>query len=148
MGQQQLFLVILLMVLVGIATVLAISVFGTQSNSMNHDVVRQDLVTISAFVQSYVHKPLILGGGGGSFEGLDFSKIDFPADEVSDDGMHARNANGVYHIHSISTTEVGLWGEPMMEVSGPVDITSLVSDSDYFDLIVTKDDIIWNNTPD
>lgn len=147
MGQQQLLLVILVVVLVGIATVIAISVFGTASSSLNNDAVRQDLVSISASVQGYLQKPPMLGGGGGSFEGFDFNKIGFPADEISEDGMHARNANGVYHIYNVTPTEIGLWGEPMMEVGGPVDISSLVSDSDYFDLIVTKNDISWENIP-
>ncbi|MFD2533286.1 hypothetical protein [Gracilimonas halophila] len=147
MGQQQLLLVILVVVLVGIATVIAITVFGDASSSLNNDAVRQDLITISASVQSYLQKPPMMGGGGGSFEGFDFTKIAFPAEEISDDGMHARNANGVYHIFSVSSTEVGLWGEPMMEVGGPVDISSLVSDSDYYELIVTKNDISWSNTP-
>ena len=147
MGQQQLLLVILVTILVGIATVIAINVFGEASNSMNNDAVRQDLVAISVNVQSYLQKPPMLGGGGGSFEDFDFTKIAFPAEEISDDGMHARNANGVYHIYNVTPTEVGLWGEPMMEVGAPVDISSLVSDSDYYDLIVTKDDITWNNTP-
>ncbi|MCP9291966.1 MULTISPECIES: hypothetical protein [Gracilimonas] len=148
MGQQQLLLVILVAVLVGIATVIAITVFGDASNSMNNDAVRQDLITISASVQSYVQKPPMLGGGGGSFDGFTFHKIAFPADEISEDGLHARNANGVYHVYSVTPTEVGLWGEPMMEVGGPVDISTLVSDSDYFDLVVSKDDIVWTNTPD
>lgn len=147
MGQQQLLLVILVVVLVGIATVIAIIVFGNASNSLNNDAVRQDLIAISASVQGYLQKPPVLGGGGGSFEGFDFNKIGFPADEISADGMHARNANGVYHIYNITPTEVGLWGEPMLEVGGVVDITSLVSDSDYFDLVVTKNDLSWNNTP-
>ena len=147
MGQQQLLLVILVTVLVGIATVVAITVFDDASNSLNNDAVRQDLIAISASVQSYLQKPPMLGGGGGSFEGFTFDKIAFPAEEISDDGLHARNANGVYHIYSVSPTEVGLWGEPMMEVGGPIDISSLVSDSDYFDLVVTKDNITWNNTP-
>lgn len=147
MGQQQLLLVILVVILVGIATVIAIAVFGDASGSLNNDAVRQDLVSISASVQAYLQKPTMLGGGGGSFEGFDFNKIAFPAEEISDDGMHARNANGVYHIYSVTATEIGLWGEPMMEVGGPVDITSLVSDSDYYDLVVSKNDIVWENTP-
>lgn len=148
MGQQQLLLVILVTVLVGIATVIAITVFGDASNSLNNDAVRQDLIAISASVQSYVQKPPMLGGGGGSFDGFTFHKIGFPADEISEDGLHARNANGVYHVHNVTSSEVGLWGEPMMEVGGPIDISTLVSDSDYFDLLVTKDNITWVNTPD
>lgn len=147
MGQQQLLLVILVVVLVGIATVVAITVFGSASDSLNTDAVRQDMVAISASVQSFMQKPPVLGGGGGSFEGFNFTKIAFPAEEISDDGMHARNANGVYHIYNVTPTEVGLWGEPMMEVGGPIDITSLVSDSDYFELVITKDGLSWNNTP-
>lgn len=147
MGQQQLLLVILVTILVGIATVVAINIFGDASNKMNNDAVRQDLIAISASVQSYLLKPPMLGGGGGSFDGFTFQKIAFPAEEISADGLHARNANGVYHVYNVSSTEIGLWGEPMMEVGGPVDISTLVSDSDYYDMTVSKDTVIWNNTP-
>ncbi|MEX0722898.1 MAG: hypothetical protein WD357_02575 [Gracilimonas sp.] len=148
MGQQQLLLVILVTILVGIATVVAIAVFGDASNQMNNDAVRQDMVAISANIQAYLLKPESLGGGGSSFADFNFQKITFPAEEMTADGMHARNANGVYHIYNVTETEVGIWGEPMMEVGAPVDITSLVSDSDYYDMVVSKDSIVWNNTPD
>ena len=147
MGQQQLLLVILVTVLVGIATVVAISTFSKSSTSLNIDAVRQDLIAISANTQTYLMKPEQFNGGGGSFIGFTFNKIAFPADEISEDGLHAKNGNGVYHIYSVSETEVGIWGEPTLEVGGPVDITTLVSDEDYFDMTVSKDNIVWNNVP-
>ena len=147
MGQQQLLLVILVTILVGIATVIAITVFSDSSTKLNNDAVRQDLIAISASVQTYFMKPEMLGGGGGTFDDFTLVKIAFPGDEFSPDGLHARNSNGVYHVYSVSTTEIGLWGEPLMEVGGPIDITTLVSDEDYFDVTIRKDTLIWNNAP-
>ena len=147
MGQQQLLLIILVTILCGIATVVAITVFDDSATKLNNDAVRQDLLTIAASVQSYKMKPVMLGGGGGSFDGFTLAKIAFPAEEMTPDGLHARNANGVYHVHSVTSEEIGLWGEPTMEVGGPIDINTLVSDSDYFDLTISGDTVIWTNMP-
>jgi len=48
MGQQQLLLVILVTIIVGIATVVAINTFGAAADSANLDAVRQDMGSIAA----------------------------------------------------------------------------------------------------
>ena len=69
MGQQQLLLVILVTIIVGIATVVAINTFGSAADSANVDAVRQDLASIAASAQGFYMKPAMLGGGGRSFDG-------------------------------------------------------------------------------
>ncbi|MDZ7806938.1 MAG: hypothetical protein U5K71_07465 [Gracilimonas sp.] len=56
MGQQQLLLVILVTIIVGIATVVAINTFGSAADSANLDAVRQDVATIAASAQGYLHE--------------------------------------------------------------------------------------------
>jgi Tfp pilus assembly protein PilE len=79
MGQQQLLLVILVTIIVGIATVVAINTFGAAADSANVDAVRQDLASIAAAAQGYYMKPEMLGGGGRTFEGITFNDIAFGA---------------------------------------------------------------------
>jgi type II secretory pathway pseudopilin PulG len=67
MGQQQLLLVILVTVIVGIATVVAINTFGSASKSANIDAVNNDVASIAASAQAYYTKPSMMGGGGNSF---------------------------------------------------------------------------------
>ena len=71
MGQQQLLLVILVTILVGIATVVAINVFGTAAEEGNRDAVRQDLLQAAAGAQAVYTRPEALGGAGGDFTDTD-----------------------------------------------------------------------------
>lgn len=102
MGQQQLLLVILVTIIVGIATVVAINVFGSSAENANADAIRQDLLTVSAAADGWFIKPEILGGGGGTFVGMNFRDIGFSYEAVTT-GTAAiptgvTNANATYTI--------------------------------------------------
>ncbi|MDZ7715010.1 MAG: hypothetical protein U5J95_02240 [Balneolaceae bacterium] len=56
MGQQQLLLVILVTIIVGIATVVAINTFSSASDSANVDAVRGDLLNIAACCTAVLHE--------------------------------------------------------------------------------------------
>jgi len=97
MGQQQLLLVILVTIIVGIATVVAINVFGTSAASANVDAVRNDVLGIASSSQGWYIKPDMMGGGGNSFTGIDFTKFNFSADTIdTNDPTIAKNMNGTY----------------------------------------------------
>ena len=67
MGQQQLLLVILVTIIVGIATVVAINIFGTAAEQANQDAIRQDLLTAATNAQGIWSRPIMMGGVGGDF---------------------------------------------------------------------------------
>ena len=69
MGQQQLLLIVLGVIIVGIAVVVGINVFTASSSSANRDSVIADLTTLSAMAQQYYRKPAALAGGGNTFTG-------------------------------------------------------------------------------
>lgn len=102
MGQQQLLLVILVTIIVGIATVVAINTFGAAADSATVDAVRQDLATIGASAQGFYMKPAMLGGGGRTFDGssstaadaITWNDIAFGGD--NDGSGNRRNENAVY----------------------------------------------------
>lgn len=111
MGQQQLLLVILLTIIVGIATVVAINTFGSSPDSARIDAVRQDLATIAASAQGYYMKPDMLGGGGRAFTGLEWSDIAFGGDFTDADSQagteaFVSNENAHYEFGTISTDNV------------------------------------------
>ncbi|MEX2477512.1 MAG: hypothetical protein WD357_03680 [Gracilimonas sp.] len=149
MGQQQLLLVILVTIIVGIATVVAINTFGSAADSANIDAVRQDMATFAASAQGYFMKPEMLGGGGGDWEGINFNTVAFPADEnVTTSGpLEAINANGVYSIPTgvaAADTTFLLTGHPASRIDGPVAsgseaTTPLVAE-------ITPGGINWNCT--
>ena len=69
MGQQQLLLIVLGVIIVGIAVVVGINVFSASSLQANNDAVIADLTNMGSMAQQYYRKPSQLGGGGQDFGG-------------------------------------------------------------------------------
>ena len=110
MGQQQLLLVILVTIIVGIATVVAINIFGTAADQANRDAVRQDLMTAAAHAQAIWSRPAMMDGAARDFTSMDVESIaerigipgrihnTMDGDNVSVEGNRIENENGVYII--------------------------------------------------
>lgn len=113
MGQQQLLLVILVTVVIGIATVAAISLFGSAAEQANHDAVRQDLMQIAASAQAWYLKPDALGGGSNSFKGITFNSINSPGDIIDvGSSLEVTNLNGNYKIVPGTSDQFTVEGRP------------------------------------
>jgi hypothetical protein len=69
MGQQQLLLIVLGVIVVGIAVVVGINLFNANATSANRDGVISDLNNLGAMAQQYYKKPTSMGGGGNTFTG-------------------------------------------------------------------------------
>ena len=69
MGQQQLLLIVLGVIVVGIAVVVGINLFNANATAANRDGVISDLNNLSAMGQQYYKKPTSMGGGGNTFTG-------------------------------------------------------------------------------
>jgi Tfp pilus assembly protein PilE len=67
MGQQQLLLIVLGVIIVGIAVVVGINVFTASAASANRDAITADLTNLAAMAQQFYRKPIALGGGGNTF---------------------------------------------------------------------------------
>lgn len=67
MGQQQLLLIILGVIIVGIAVAVGITMFQDNALSANKDAVSNDLVQLAAKAQQHYRRPVALGGGGNTF---------------------------------------------------------------------------------
>ncbi len=93
MGTQQLLLIVLGVIIVGIAVVVGIGIFGTNSQQANADSVAQDCLRIAANAQGYYRKPVMLGGGGASFIGLTMEKCGWKS---------PLNQNGSFALSSVA----------------------------------------------
>jgi hypothetical protein len=100
MGSQQLLLIILGTIVVGVAVVIGITMFQDNAISANRDAVTNDLVALGARAQQYYRRPIPVGGGGTSFEGLTMAKLVGPAQ-----GDEWVNPNGTYSIVGTPTKE-------------------------------------------
>mmetsp|Transcript_17532 Transcript_17532/g.45842 ORF Transcript_17532/g.45842 Transcript_17532/m.45842 type:complete len:149 (-) Transcript_17532:28-474(-) len=146
MGQQQLLLVILVTIIVGIATVVAINTFSSASDSSNVDAVRQDVITFASSAQGYYMKPAMLGGGGNSFTGITFAQVAFPATEFNGTNTVALNSNGVYAISNIQDSVFTITAHPVSRISTPVSLTA-VADEGNAELVanITPNGVTWTD---
>jgi len=147
MGQQQLLLVILVTVIVGIATVVAINTFSSASIQANRDAVTNDVVAIAAGSQAYYLKPAMLSGGNKSFEWVTFRKFGFTADSISTDSLKASNINGAYRITSRTADEFEVTAIPSSCVGyvTTAAVDAICSNtSDYIIATVILDGIEWD----
>jgi len=98
MGQQQLLLVVVGLIIVGLAVGVGITMFADDAISSNRDAVTNDLVNLASRARQYYHKPTALGGGGSSFVGLS-------ADAAGLQKLTSKpqNLNGTYSIKTAGT---------------------------------------------
>lgn len=68
MGQQQLLLIILGVIVVGLAIAVGISIFGASATESNKDGVTSSLINIGADAHAFKLRPKIMGGGRPSFK--------------------------------------------------------------------------------
>ena len=70
MGQQQLLLIILGVIIVGIAIAVGLSLFSAQSVQSNRDAIINDLNNLAAQAYQYRIRPTSMAGGQGSYVGF------------------------------------------------------------------------------
>ena len=68
MGQQQLLLIVLGVILVGVAVVLGIQYFSVGAEEGAKDELVAHCLSVGANAQQWYKKPISMGGGGGSFD--------------------------------------------------------------------------------
>lgn len=122
MGQQQLLLLILAAVIVGVAITLGINMFQQNSAQANQEAVVQDVLTIASRAQAWYRRPVQMGGGGRSFAGLNgnLAAINFPD----------KNANGSYTFsggNATGATIVGTGVEDGDQDGGLLQVTLSIS---------------------
>jgi len=98
MGQQQLHLIVLGLILVGIALVVGFESFNKKAIQSNRDAVILDLHNLSLIAQAHYKKTSTFGGGNNSYVGYEI-----PPDLTA-------NENGTYTIIATQPQEVTIEG--------------------------------------
>ena len=108
MGQQQLLLLVLGIVIVGLAVVVGIQAFGENQNKANADALVNDGVRIASDIQAWALKPQAFGGpsSSGDFSTVDFAALGYQATT----GTYA-NLNGDFTLNVVSGTCVIIRGD-------------------------------------
>jgi hypothetical protein len=112
MGQQQLLLIILGVIIVGIAIAVGVSQFSGNSAQSNKDGVMSSLQNIAANAYQYKIRPTTLGGGGNAYTGYTI-----PSKLITD-----QNAN--YTVVTSSANSVQLQGTSTMNTAWVATCTS------------------------
>ncbi|MBN1301076.1 MAG: hypothetical protein JW995_07645 [Melioribacteraceae bacterium] len=85
MGQQQLLLITLGIILVGIAIFVAIDIFVTSAAQANRDYLTNKIYLFSDMAIAYYKKPVEQNGGGGSFIGWEPHSALYTSEDISSD---------------------------------------------------------------
>ena len=125
MGQQQLLLLVLGAIIVGVAIVVGVNMFSTSAINANRDAVVQDCMTLATRAQQWYRTPTILGGGGRDFTKLtSLSLIRFPDS----------NENGSYALSLPQTSQITITGTGTEPSGTPGKVSFIV----YGDSISSK----------
>lgn len=112
MGQQQLLIVILVTIIIGIASIVAITTFDSAAETANRDAIVNDLNTLASEAQDYYLRPITLSGGGRSFDGFTIQGKLLPVSGISGDGLFTQTENGTLEVASITGNILTIIGHP------------------------------------
>lgn len=93
MGQQQLLLILLGVIVISVAIGIGITMFTDSAVSSNRDAVISDLQNLAARAHQFYHRPATMGGGGNSFDLLKTGSMALLTDNPT-------TANGSYFIET------------------------------------------------
>jgi len=127
MGQQQLLLIILGVIIVGIAIAVGLSLFSAQSIQANKDAIINDLNNLAAHAYQYRIRPTSMAGGGGTYTPTGTGVVQYAipvkmrtnenasyvatpsANQIVFDATSKNDAAGTIQATLNSNGELGLW---------------------------------------
>jgi hypothetical protein len=118
MGSQQLLLVLVGVLMIGMMISFGIVMFVDNASASNRDAVANELAQYASKAQAFQKRPKCIGGGGGSFEGFSLGSPD------------KSNLNGVFSVVDPTQAHVtiqGLGKETGYDNATPVKVAVRVS---------------------
>ena len=126
MGQQQLLLIVLGVIIVGIAIVAGIAMFNAGAEESAKDELVSQCVVIGANAQQFYRKPLQMGGGGNTFNtgGVGGAGYEIPPKMTV-------TANGSY-VAVAAAQQVVITGTPITPLAYTWTVTTTVDPDSLF----------------
>ena len=101
MGQQQLLLIVLAIIVIGVSVVVASQLFNASAEDSNKDSIITELTNLAVISMQYYDKPVTMAGGGRSFSNWQIpSQLD-------------TSTNGTYTISQANNNQLILIGSPI-----------------------------------
>jgi len=126
LGQQQLLLIVLAIIIVGIAIAVSIQLFRSNAIEAKRDILIEETTSLGVMALQYFKKPAELGGGSKSFVGWTI-----PSQMVT-------TANGYFLISTVSTTQVIITGTGTEVVTGTdsIEVQTTVTANEINSIII------------
>jgi hypothetical protein len=110
MGQQQLLLLILSMIIVGVAIAVGLTLFYAEGMEANKDAIVNDLNNLAANAYQYRIRPVCMDGGGNSYSGYRISS------------KLITNENGTYTVSAVSAASVTFTATSLQSTSNTISV--------------------------
>lgn len=124
MGQQQLLLIVLGIIIVGVAIIVSINVFTANSEESAKDAILSDSITLGAIAQQYFRRPRPLGGGSTSFENWSIP----PSMDTTDNGIYIISQPG-------DAVDVEITGSPLPSTGYTWSVVTTITHSNVTSVI-------------
>jgi len=108
MGQSQLLLIVLGVIIAGAAVIMGMNIFHANAVESNRNAINSDLLHIATMSQAYYKRSSALGGGGQNFDGFQIE------DQLT------KNENGEYRTIYLRSNEALFEGVGVEPVEGGV----------------------------
>jgi hypothetical protein len=120
MGQQQLLLIIVAVIVVGVSVAIANELFFANAEESNKDIIISELTNLATISLQYYPKPVMMAGGGSSFTNWQIpSQLD-------------TTTSGIYTISQANNNQLILIGSPIQgsgyswNVQGTITMSGIV----------------------
>ena len=126
MGQQQLLLIVLALIIVGIAIAISVQLFRANAVEGKRDILIEETTSIGVMALQYFKKPQELGGGGKSFLGFSI-----PPQMVT-------TVNGNFMTANIQSQEIRITGTGSEVVTGgdSIKVETVVTPLEMYTVII------------
>ena len=138
MGQQQLLLIVLGVIVVGIAVVVGINLFNANAETSTQDSIVSQGTNLGALAQQYFKKPIAMGGGGNNFtkgpNSTDFSDYfdKLPAKLTS-------SSDAAWASPAVSDSQVVITATPLdADYASKWTVVTTISPSQIFSVVTPK----------
>jgi len=122
MGQQQLLLIIVALIVIGVSVAIANQLFSASAEDSNKDSIIAELTNLATLSLQYYPKPVTMAGGGRSFTNWQIpSQLD-------------TTTNGIYTISEANNNQLILIGSPIQgngytwNVRGTITMSGIVTE--------------------
>ncbi len=126
MGQQQLLMIVLAIIIVGLAIAVSIALFRQNAIESKRDILIEETTSLGAMAIQYYKKPVAIGGGGRSFDGW----------EIPTQMVHTFNGN--FMIAEVTPQQVKITGTGSEVVTGDdsIKVETVVTPEDLYTVII------------